>query len=127
MNKEKFVIEYELKSVSPALLWPYIASKNGLADWFADDVQSSDKTFTFFWNKMPQQAHQTAMRTGFYIRFHWLDDEEEKSYFEMRITTSELTGATMLTITDFAYPDEMADSRDLWDHQIETLRRKLGV
>ena len=127
MNKEKFVVEYELKSVSPALLWPYIGTKSGLADWFADDVESDGKQFTFFWNKTSQQAHQIAMRTGLYIRFHWLDDEEEKSYFELRITTSELTGATMLAVTDFAYPDEMADSRDLWDHQIETLRRKLGV
>ena len=127
MNKEKFVIEYELKSVSPALLWPYIGTKNGLADWFADDVQSDGKQFTFFWNKTSQEAHQIAVRTGLYIRFHWVDDEESRSYFELRITTSELTGATTLVVTDFAYPDEMADSRDLWDHQIETLRRKLGV
>lgn len=127
MNKEKFVIEYELKSVSPALLWPYIGTKNGLADWFADDVQSDGKQFTFFWNKTSQEAHQIAVRTGLYIRFHWVDDEESRSYFELRITTSELTGATMLVVTDFAYPDEMADSRDLWDYQIETLRRKLGV
>ena len=127
MNKEKFVIEYELKSVSPALLWPYIGTKNGLADWFADDVQSDGKQFIFFWNKTSQEAHQIAVRTGLYIRFHWVDDEESRSYFELRITTSELTGATMLVVTDFAYPDEMADSRDLWDHQIETVRRKLGV
>lgn len=127
MNKEKFVIEYELKSVSPALLWPYIGTKNGLADWFADDVQSDGKQFIFFWNKTSQEAHQIAVRTGLYIRFHWVDDEESRSYFELRITTSELTGATMLVVTDFAYPDEMVDSRDLWDHQIETLRRKLGV
>ena len=127
MNKEKFVIEYELKSVSPALLWPYIGTKNGLADWFADDVQSDGKQFIFFWNKTSQEAHQIAVRTGLYIRFHWVDDEKSRSYFELRITTSELTGATMLVVTDFAYPDEMADSRDLWDHQIETLRRKLGV
>ena len=82
MNKEKFIVEYDLKSVSPTLLWSYIGTKNGLADWFADDVQNEEKLFT---------------------------------------------GATMLVITDFAYPDEMADSRGLWDHQIETLRRKLGV
>ena len=127
MNKEKFDAEYELKSVSPALLWPYIGTKNGLADWFADDVQSDGKLFTFYWNKSSQQAHQVAMRTGLYIRLHWLDDEEEKRFFELRITTSELTGYTMLMVTDFAYPDEMDDSRDLWDHQIETLRRKLGL
>lgn len=81
----------------------------------------------FFWNKSSQQAHQIAVRSGSYIRFHWLDDEDEKSFFELRISSSELIGATMLVITDFAYPDEMADSRGLWDHQIETLRRKLGV
>lgn len=40
-----------------------------------------------------------------------------RKFFELRISSSELTGATMLVITDFAYPDEMADSRDLWDHQ----------
>ena len=71
MNKEKFIVEYDLKSVSPTLLWSYIGTKNGLADWFADDVQNEEKLFTFFWNKSSQQA--------------------------------------------------------LWDHQIETLRRKLGV
>ena len=110
MNKEKFIVEYDLKSVSPTLLWSYIGTKNGLADWFADDVQNEEKLFTFFWNKSSQQAHQIAVR-----------------FFELRISSSELTGATMLVITDFAYPDEMADSRGLWDHQIETLRRKLGV
>ena len=110
MNKEKFIVEYDLKSVSPTLLWSYIGTKNGLADWFADDVQNEEKLFTFFWNKSSQQAHQIA-----------------EKFFELRISSSELTGATMLVITDFAYPDEMADSRDLWDHQIETLRRKLGV
>ena len=127
MNKEKFIVEYDLKSVSPTLLWSYIGTKNGLADWFADDVQNEEKLSTFFWNKSSQQAHQIAVRSGSYIRFHWLDDEDEKSFFELRISSSELTGATMLVITDFAYPDEMADSRGLWDHQIETLRRKLGV
>ena len=51
MNKEKFIVEYDLKSVSPTLLWSYIGTKNGLADWFADDVQNEEKLFTFFWNK----------------------------------------------------------------------------
>ena len=87
MNKEKFVIEYELKSVSPALLWPYIGTKNGLADWFADDVQSDGKQFTFFWNKTSQEAHQIAVRTGLYIRFHWVDDEESRSYFCLLYTS----------------------------------------
>ena len=64
MNKEKFIVEYDLKSVSPTLLWSYIGTKNGLADWFADDVQNEEKLFTFFWNKSSQQAHQIARRDG---------------------------------------------------------------
>jgi len=61
MNKEKFIVEYDLKSVSPTLLWSYIGTKNGLADWFADDVQNEEKLFTFFWNKSSQQAHQIVI------------------------------------------------------------------
>ncbi len=127
MNKEKFVIEYDLKKVSPSLLWTYIGTRNGLSDWFADDVRGDGKQFIFYWNKSSQEAQQTGMRAGSYIRFHWLDDEDEKSFFELRIFSSELTGATMLSITDFAYPDEMEDSRGLWNYQMESLRRKLGV
>ena len=47
MKKEKFVVEYNLKSVSLPLLWTYIGTVNGLADWFADDVKSDGKIFTF--------------------------------------------------------------------------------
>lgn len=127
MKKEKFVIEYNLKSVSPTLLWTYIGSANGLADWFADSVICDGKEYTFIWNKTPQKAVQTAVRTGFYIRFHWEEDGAEKTYFELRIATSELTGSTVLTITDFATPDEQASNRELWDTQIDDLRRTLGL
>ncbi len=127
MNKEKFVVEYDLKSVSPTLLWTYIGTRDGLADWFADDVTGEEKEFIFYWNKSPQQAHQLASRAGSHIRFRWLDDEDSHSFFELRIATSELTGSTVLTVTDFAEPGEMEDSRGLWDYQIEALRRKLGV
>lgn len=48
MNKEKFIVEYDLKSVSPTLLWSYIGTKNGLADWFADDVQTKRNYLLFF-------------------------------------------------------------------------------
>ncbi len=127
MSKEKFVVEYDLKSVPPALLWTYIGTRNGLADWFADDVQGEEKQFVFYWNGSSQEAHQFSSRVGSHIRFHWLDDEDPHAFFELRITSSELTGSTVLAVTDFAYPDEMDDSRGLWEHQIESLRRKLGV
>ncbi len=127
MNKEKFVIEYDFKKVSPSLLWGFLSSATGLSEWFADLVENRDKAFTFYWNKMPQTATLLASRVGVFMRFHWDDDANERTFFEMRITSSELTGATILVVTDFAEPAEVEDLRGLWDNEIERLQRRLGV
>ena len=50
-----------------------------------------------------------------------------RAYFEFQIHTHELTGSTSLQITDFAEPDEKRDSIDLWDTQVEELKRTLGI
>lgn len=127
MDKEKFLIEYDFKKVSPTLLWRFISTPAGLEEWFADKVENDEKQYTFYWNKNPQTAHLVGSRMGVFVRFHWLEEEGEKTFFEMRITTSELTGATMLSVTDFAAPDEVDDLRELWDNEIERLQRRLGV
>ncbi len=127
MNKEKFVVEYDFKKVSPSLLWNFISTASGLSEWFADRVDSDDKEFTFYWNKTPQRAVLVAMRSGVFVRFHWIDDENERTFFEMRIASSELTSTTVVTITDFAEPDETDDLKELWENEVDRLRRKLGV
>ncbi len=129
MTKEKFNIEYTLKSVSPSVLWTYIATAHGLANWFADDVKFKGKQFTFFWNKMPQDAEQVGCRTGVFIRFRWNEEEEDtkKTFFEFRIHQIELTGTTVLEVTDYALPDEREDSVELWNLQIDNLKRRLGI
>ncbi len=127
MNKEKFVIEYDFKKVSPSLLWTFVSTAAGLSEWFADQVEHQEKEYTFYWNKSPQVALMTASRTGVYVRFHWEEDVNERSFFEMRIESSELTGATILVVTDFAAPDEIEDARELWDNEVERLRRRLGL
>ncbi len=127
MNKEKFVIEYDFKKVSPSLLWTFVSTAAGLSEWFADQVENKEKEYTFYWNKSPQVAQMTASRTGVYVRFHWVEDVNERSFFEMRIDSSELTGATVLIVTDFADPDEKEEAQELWDNEIERLRRRLGL
>ena len=37
------------------------------------------------------------------------------------------TGSTALEITDFAEPNEKTDAIDLWDLQVEVLKRTLGI
>jgi hypothetical protein len=45
----------------------------------------------------------------------------------MRIAYNELTREHTLEITDFADKDEIEDQKDLWDSQIENLRRQSGM
>ena len=56
-----------------------------------------------------------------------LDDEEKKSYFELRIVYNELTEDLMLEITDWAEPDEKEDIIDLWESDIDKLKRVSGL
>jgi uncharacterized protein YndB with AHSA1/START domain len=128
MNKEKIHMEYMLKSSSSNIIWSIISTPSGLETWFADKVSSKNKTFTFRWGKTEERkAEVTSIRTNNYIRFHWLDDENPKSYFEFKLVYNELTKDIMLEITDWANPDEKEDVKDLWDSDIEKMRRTSGL
>ena len=69
----------------------------------------------------------TIHQTGNECPLRWTDEEDDTAYFEFQIHTHELTGSTSLQITDFAEPDEKRDSIDLWDTQVEELKRTLGI
>lgn len=66
------------------------------------------------------------MRAFSFIRFRWLDDEYEREYFELKMTNNELTNDFVLEVTDFAVVDEVKDLCELWDSQVDTLRRTCG-
>ncbi|MCM1517905.1 MAG: START-like domain-containing protein [Pseudoflavonifractor sp.] len=125
MEREKFTMEFDMKRIPVSLLWSYISSASGLKEWFADSVTSDGKTFVFTWNKYPQVARQVSARTCSHIRFRW-DDDPSRDYFEMRITVNELTDSTTLVVTDFAEAEDIPDSRQLWNVQVDSLRRVLG-
>ena len=55
-----------------------------------------------------------------------LDDEYEREYFELKMTNNELTNDFVLEVTDFAVVDEVKDLCELWDSQVDTLRRTCG-
>ncbi len=126
MEKEKFQIEFDFKSIPPALLWSYIATPSGLKEWFADEVSLQGKRFTFKWEGGGEQsASIVAQRTESSIRMRWTN-EPMRQYFELKILTSELTDSTSLIITDFAAPEDVTDQKELWTSQIDTLRLILG-
>lgn len=128
MGKEKIHMEYMLKAGSGNIVWSIIGTPSGLGTWFADKVTVQDKIFTFHWGKTEQrEAEMTHMRTNNFIRFHWLDDEDKKSYFELRLSQNELTDDLMLEVIDWAESDEVEDLQDLWDSQIEKMKRVSGL
>ena len=86
------------------------------------------KIYTFRWGKTEmRQAEVIHCRTNSFIRFHWLDDTDPKSFFELRIVYNELTEDLMLEVTDMADAGETEDLRDLWDSDIEKLKRVSGL
>lgn len=127
MERQKVHMEYLLNATAKSILWTAISTPTGLEGWFADRVQSDDRIVTFFWGKTESRtAEIVAVRAYSFIRFHWLDDENEREYFELKMTNSELTNDFVLEVTDFADAADVPDLRELWGSQIETLRRTCG-
>lgn len=125
MSKNKYTLEFDMKGTPATLLWVYLSTPNGLKQWFADEVEQNGKMFTFYWEKYPSDAMQVSLRSGERIKFRWVDDDE-KCYFEFKISNSEFTGATLLIVTDFAESGELAESQALWTKQVKNLKRMLG-
>jgi hypothetical protein len=128
MKKEKIHIEYPLNASSRSILWNAISTPVGLEDWFADKVQIKDKAFTFTWGKSEiRMADMIGIRINSFVRFHWLDDEDEKSYFELKMNYNELTGDYVLEVTDYVDPEEKDDQFELWNSEIDKLKRAYGM
>jgi uncharacterized protein YndB with AHSA1/START domain len=127
MKKERFHIEFVFDKASKNSLWEYISTAAGLAEWFADSVFVDGKIFTFQWRKHFIEAEVIGIVPYSYIRFHWLEDENQATFFEFRLQKLELTGGLTLEITDFAEKHEKESAVILWETQIKTLKRVLGL
>ncbi len=124
--KTKYELEYMLNT-SPNILFARLSTPEGLAEWFADDVNIRKGKYTFSWEGTQQIASVIQKKANKYIRFRWLDEEDADAFFEFRIHTDELTGDVALVITDFAEDDEKDDAVDLWDTQISELKHAIGL
>lgn len=122
--KKKIVLEYPLNS-SPKVLFPRLSTPGGLSEWFADDVNLKGNIYYFIWEKNEQRAEVVQKKENRYIRYKWLDAEED-SYFEFRINVDELTGDVALVIGDMVDEGEEDDAIGLWDSQIAELKHVLG-
>lgn len=122
-----FEIEYNLNS-SPKVLFSRLSTAEGLAEWFADDVQVNGTTFSFYWDDIEHKAEMTLLKDNKQVRFNWIgEDSDDEKYFEFKLNIDELTGDVALMITDFIDEDEKEDAINLWDTQISELKKVLGL
>jgi uncharacterized protein YndB with AHSA1/START domain len=131
MGKQKIDIEYPLAIKSPALIWEQISSAHGLERWFADHVNEEDGMFTFTWGEPwteqdIREAHVLESVVNDHIRLKW-DEEDDDTYFEMRIAKSDLTHQLNLLITDFADDDDVDGLKILWESMLDRLHRASGL
>ncbi|MGN7784558.1 START-like domain-containing protein [Niabella sp. 22666] len=124
MSKQKFTLEYPVRC-SPTILYEFLATSNGLGEWFAEHVDERDGKFYFGWNGTYEEAEVLEQEEESYIRFKWANSPKDE-YFEFKIDKSEITNQTILVITDFAEKREIKDQSQLWDYQVKDLFHRLG-
>ena len=124
--KNKVEYEYTINS-SPKILYNMLSTPGGLSEWFADDVNLKGEQYSFIWNGSEEVAELQGKKENKYIRFKWIEDDDDKTYFEFRINIDELTGDVALVITDFIEEGEEDETQELWESQITELRHVLGL
>ncbi len=123
-DKIKFEIEFVIQS-SPQMLYQYLATPSGLSEWFADNVNSRGEKFIFIWDGAEEEALLLKRKTDEFVRFSW-EENDDDSFFEMKIIVDEITKDVSLFITDFAEDDEVEESKMLWTNQVSDLKQVLG-
>lgn len=124
MSKQKYTLEYPVRC-SPTILYEFLATSNGLSEWFADSVDEHENIFYFGWNGSQEEAEVLDNEPDKFIRFHWVGAPKNE-YFEFRIDKSEITNQTILVITDFAEKKDIKDQSQLWDYQVKDLFHRSG-
>jgi len=125
-DKIQYTLEFGLNT-SPRVLYPRLSTPSGLSEWFCNDVNLKDDTFTFFWKGNEAKAKKVSSKDFKFIRYQWAEDEGTDCFFEFKLETHEITGDVALFVTDFADEEEVKDAQELWDNQIGKLKRVLGI
>ncbi|WP_396182520.1 START-like domain-containing protein [Flavobacterium sp.] len=126
-TKVRYEIEFAVNS-SPQLLYQYISTPSGLSEWFADNVNSRGELFTFIWDGSKERARLASKKSNERVKFRWIDDQDKDTdyFFELRISEDEITKDVSLVVVDFAFEDELTESKQLWENQVSDLKHVIG-
>jgi uncharacterized protein YndB with AHSA1/START domain len=130
MSKIKFIQEYPINA-SPKMIYPYLSTASGLAQWFCDDVRvNEDKIYNFIWDEENHFAEMSSHRLNRSVRFVFLGDDKQHigdpPYVDFCIETGELTQEQFLRIIDYSNDGDQDQLTELWDNLIQNLREIIG-
>ena len=125
MDRVKFDMEFIFRA-SPAILYTFITTPSCLVRWFCDEVDINGEMYSFFWEGNPEEAELIEDIEDERLRFKWLDADDEDEFLEISFERSPVTGETIVRLIDFCDEDEVDDSKQLWESQMENLRRETG-
>ncbi|MCB9285033.1 MAG: activator of HSP90 ATPase 1 family protein [Lewinellaceae bacterium] len=124
MERTKIELEYIFRA-SPTIVYNFLTTPACLVRWFCDSVDINGVTYSFVWDNFAEVATLSEDIEEERVHFEW-EDKEEGEFLEFRISTSPITGETILEITDFCDSDEVSDYKKLWESQIRDLRKEMG-
>jgi uncharacterized protein YndB with AHSA1/START domain len=125
MERVKITLEFLFRA-SPTILYQFLTTPSCLIRWFCDEVDIQGDTYIFVWEGSEQEAELMEDVEEELVRFRWEDADDEEEYLEFKISKSDVTDETILEITDFCDDDEVDDQKQLWQTQIEQLRKETG-
>ncbi len=117
-------VEFFFRS-KPSVLYPFISTAAGLQRWFAGEVTVNGKEFTFTWEGSQERAELVDRKRDRFVKFRWIDRDGDE-YLHMELIPDELTGETILSITDFDNEDQVEDARQVWETAVEQLIHVVG-
>jgi uncharacterized protein YndB with AHSA1/START domain len=129
-KKTLFTTDFEIHA-SPKMLYPYFQTASGLSEWFADNVDiDPEKVFTFKIDSEERKAVMTSFRLYHFVKFDYLpeseEDENDRSYFELRLETDDLVNSTYIKISDYSDFDDFEELQDVWEGLIANLKKIVG-
>jgi uncharacterized protein YndB with AHSA1/START domain len=123
MTYKSYQVEFSIGSTA-SILFQFLITPSGLSQWFADDVKADSNHYFFTWDGYSEEAELVEEEEDKKVKFSWQDSDD--TFFSFEIDKSEVTGDTILIITDFAEENEIEDQKLLWENQITTLKRVIG-
>ncbi len=131
---DAFVKEYELNS-SPKLLFPFLSTPEGLAQWFADKAEARNATFRFRWDNADHLAAIDTLKVNKTVRFCFIPSEVEAPlvqerghqfpFIEFSVIPGNFSQGVFLRVTDLTEASE-DDIEETWDYLIGVLKEKIG-